>query len=199
MVPKIQSPKEQNPIEQKGKDNTWILDQIDLGELDRWSGDQQQATKNLLCEYSGIFSKNDLELRKCNILKHDIKLTDHQPFKERYKRIPPYLFEEVKQHLQGMVEIGAIRKSFRPWASAVVLVRKKDGGLRICIDLHKLNSCTVKDEHALCRIEDALDCLHGAVWFSTLDLKSGYWQMNLEEEAKPLTTFTMDQLGFWGM
>ena len=82
MVPKIQIPKEQGTIEQKGEDNTWTLDQLDLGEIERWSGDQQQAAKNLLCEYSGIFSKNDLDLGKCNILKHDIKLTDHQPFKE---------------------------------------------------------------------------------------------------------------------
>ena len=111
-----------------------------MGELERWSGDQQEASKNLLCEYSAIFSKNDLDLGKCNILKHDIKLTAHQPFKERYRRIPCHLFEEVKQHLQEMVEIGAIRKSVSPWTSAVVLVRKKDGGLRLCIDLCKLNN-----------------------------------------------------------
>ena len=95
-----------------------------------------------------------------------------------------------------MVGIGAIRKSFSPWASAVVLVRKKDGGLRLCIELHKLNH-TVKDGYALPRTEDTLDCLHGAVWFSTLDLKSGYWQVELEEEAKPLTAFTMCPPGFW--
>ena len=142
------------------------------------------------------FLKNDSDLGKCNILKHDIKLTDHQPFKERYRRIPPHLFEEVKQHLQEMVEIGAIRKTFSPWASAVVLVRKKDRGLRLCIDLDKLNNCTVKDGYALPRIEDTLDCLHGTVWFFTLDLKSGYWQVELEEEAKPLTAFTMGPLGF---
>ena len=93
--------------------------------------------------------------------------------------------------------MGAIRKSFSPWASVVVLVRKKDWGLRLCIDLHKLNKHTVKDGYALPRIDDTLDCLHGAVWFSTLDLKSGYWQVELEEEAKPLTAFTMDPLGFW--
>ena len=85
-----------------------------LHQIERWSGNQQQAAKNLLCEYSGIFSKNDLNLGKCNILKHDITLTGHQPFKERYRKIPPHLFEEVKQHLQEMVEIGAIRKSFSP-------------------------------------------------------------------------------------
>ena len=65
---------------------------------------------------------------KCNILKHNIQLTDQQPFKERYRRIPPHLFEEVK-HLQEMVEVGAIRRSFSPCASAVVLVRKKMGDL----------------------------------------------------------------------
>ena len=79
----------------------------------------------------------------------------------------------------------------------MVLVRKKDGGLRLSIDLHKLNNCTVKDGYVLLRIEDTFDYLHGAVWFSTLDLKSGYWQVELEEEAKPLTAFTMGPLGFW--
>ena len=74
---------------------------------------------------------------------------------------------------------------------------EKDGGLRFCIDLHKLNNRSVKDGYSLPRIEDTLDCLHGAVWFSTLDLKSRYWQVELEEEAKPLTAFTMGPLGFW--
>ena len=69
-----------------------------------------------------------------------------------------------------MLEVGAIRRSFSPWASAVVLVRKKDGGLRLCIDLRKLNNRTIKDGYVLPRIDDTLDCLHGAKWFSTLDL-----------------------------
>ena len=75
--------------------------------------------------------------------------------------------------------------------------QKKDGGLRFCFDLCKLNNGTVKDGYSLPRIEDTLDCLHGAVWFSTLDLKSRYWQVELEEEAKPLTAFTVGPLGFW--
>ena len=112
MVPKIQTPKGQDPSEQRGEDNSWTLDQLDLGELDTWSVDQQQAAKKLLCDYSKTFSKNDLDLGKCNILKNNIKLTDKQPFKERYRRIPPHLFEEVKQHLQEMVEVEAIRRSF---------------------------------------------------------------------------------------
>ena len=128
MVPNIQTPKEQAPSENKKEDESCILEQLDLGEISTWSVEQQQAAGKLLCDYSETFSKNDLDLGKCNILKHKIQLTDQQPFKERYRRIPPHLFEEVKQHLQEMVEAGAIRRSFSPWASAVVLVRKKDGG-----------------------------------------------------------------------
>ena len=74
---------------------------------------------------------------------------------------------------------------------------EKRWGLRLCINLCKLNNRTVKDGYLLPRIEDTLDCLHGAVWFSTLDLKSRYWQVELEEEAKPPTAFTMGPLGLW--
>ena len=74
--------------------------------------------------------------------------------------------------------------------------KKEEGGLRFCINLCKLNNRTIKDGYLLPRTEDTLDCLHGPVWFSTLDLKSRYWQVELEEEAKPLTGFTMGPLGF---
>ena len=173
------------------------MDHLNLEGLNAWTADQQQAAKDLLVDSADVFSKSDLDLGKCNILKCNIKITDPQPFKERYRRIPSHLYKEEKAHLQEMVEVGAIGRSFSPWASAVVLLRKKDGGLRFCIDLHRLNNRTVKDGYSLPQIEDALDCLHGAVWFSTLDLKSHYWQVELEEEAKPLTAFTMGPLGFW--
>ena len=110
-----------------GEGGSWILDQLHLEGLDSWTVEQQQSAKILLVESADVFSKNDLDLGKSNILKHAIKITDPQPFKERYQRIPPHLYEEVKNHLQEMVEVGAIRRSFSPWASAVVLVRKKMG------------------------------------------------------------------------
>ena len=146
-----------------GKEGSWHLDQLHLEGLDSWTAEQQQSAKNMLVESADVFPKNDLDLGKCNILKHAIKITDPQAFKERYWRIPPHLYEEVKNHLQEMVEVGAIRRSFSPWAGAVVLVRKKDGGLRFCNDLCKLNTRTIKDGYLLPRIEDTLDCLYGAV------------------------------------
>ena len=96
-----------------------------------------------------------------------------------------------------MIEVGAIQKSNSPWASAVVLVRKKDGSLRFCIDLCKLNARTIKDAYSLPHIDETLDCLGGAIIFTSLDLKSGYWQVEMEEESNPLTAFTVGPLGFY--
>ena len=80
---------------------------------------------------------------------------------------------------------------------AVVLVRKKDGSLRFCIDLRRLNTRTIKDAYSLPCIDETLDCLGGAIIFTSLDLKSGYWQVEMDEESKALTTFTVGPLGFY--
>ena len=96
-----------------------------------------------------------------------------------------------------MLEVGAIRKLQSPWASAVVLVCKKDGALQFCIDLHKLNARMIKDSQTLPDIEESLDSLCGAVIFTSLDLKSGYWQVELDEDSIPYTAFTVGPLGFY--
>ena len=95
-----------------------------------------------------------------------------------------------------MLKVGVIQKSVSPWASPVVLVHKKDGSLRFCIDLRKLNSQTIKDVYSLPRIEKSLDCLNGAIIFTFLDLKVGYWQVEMEENSIPYTAFTVGPLGF---
>ena len=95
-----------------------------------------------------------------------------------------------------MLDVGSIRCSNSPWASPMVLVRKKDRSLRFCIDLRKLNARTVKDAYSLPCIEDALDSLNGACIFTSLNLKLGYWQVELDESSIPLTAFTVGPLGF---
>ena len=92
-----------------------------------------------------------------------------------------------------MLEIGAIPKL----ASAVVLVRKKDSSLRFCIDLRKLNEGTIKDAYSLLHIGESFDYLNGTQIFTSCDLKSGYWHIELSEEGTPLTTFTVGPLGFY--
>ena len=96
-----------------------------------------------------------------------------------------------------MLRLGAIRKSCSPWASAIVLVRKKSGKLRFCIDLRKLNNRTLQDSYALPRIEQTLESLADSQIYSTLDLASGYWQVEMAEECKPYTAFTCGPLGFY--
>ena len=96
-----------------------------------------------------------------------------------------------------MLDIGTIHRSTSPWASPVVLVCKKDGSLWFFIDLRKLNNQTIKDAQSLPRIEDSLDCLDGATIFTSLDLQSGYWQVEITEASNPLTAFTVGPLGFY--
>ena len=88
-----------------------------------------------MVEYQHLFALNDLELGKTSKVKHQIKLNNNVPFKDRYQRIPPHEFDEVHKHLGEMLKIGTIQKSVSPWASPMVLVSKKDGSLRFCIDL----------------------------------------------------------------
>ena len=91
--------------------------------------------------------------------------------------------------VQQMLTSGVICPSNSPWASPVVMVKKKEGSLRFSIDFWQLNAATIKDAHPLPRIDDLLDALHRARWFSTLDLKSGYWQVPIQERDKEKTAF----------
>ena len=95
-----------------------------------------------------------------------------------------------------MQDSGVIRESHSPWAAPIVLVRKKDGHVRLCIDYRKINARTIRDSYALPRIDDSLDALGGARYFSSLDLKSGYWQIGMAEEDIEKTAF-VTPLGFW--
>ena len=174
-----------------------LFSKIDLSGAKGWDPELLEEAKQLFREYAHIFALESLDMGHTSMVKHKIRLDNYTPFKERYRRIPPNLFDEVKKHLKEMIEVGAIQKSSSPWASAVVLVRKKDGSLRFCIDLRKLNARTIKDAYSLPRIDETLDCLGGATIFTSLDLKSGYWQVEMEEESKPLTAFTVGPLGFY--
>ena len=159
--------------------------------------EQKQQIEQLLLKWKCIFALNDLDLGCTHTVTHHIKLTESTPFKERYRHIPPNMYEEVRNHIQEMLDSDVIRLSNSPFASPVVLVRKKDGSLRFCIDFRKLNSRTIKDAHALPRIDEALDTLSGSSWFSALDLKAGYWQVEVAEADKEKTAFTVGPLGFY--
>ena len=140
---------------------------------------------------------DSMDLGKMDLVKHHIELTNYTPIKDQYMQIPPQQYEEVQKHLKQMLDIGAIRCSNSPWSSPVVLVRKKDGSLRFCIDLRKLNAQTVKDAYSIPHIKNVLDSLNRVCILTSLNLKSGYWQVELDEESIPLTAFTVGPLGFY--
>ena len=175
----------------------WVLKALDLQGLTEWPESEQKWARELLLKWEHLFVHSDLDLGKTALIKHKIQVTDQMPFKEHYRCIPPHMYDNVRAHIQEMLDIGAIHKSHSPWASTVVLVEKKDGGLRFCINLRKLNNWTVKDAYSLQWIDETLDSLQGSQWLSSLDLKSGYLQVKIDKESKPLTVFTVGPLWFY--
>ena len=155
---------------------------------ERLSPLQQQQLNELFREFSDVFSRGKDDLGNTPLLEHAIK-THEPPLRQPYRRQNPAVRREEMAQVQQMLSSNVIRPSNSPWASPVVMVRKKDGSLRFCVDFRQLNAATVKDAHPLPRIDDLLDALHGAKWFSTLDLKSGYWQVPITEQDKAKTAF----------
>ena len=129
------------------------------------SPEQLLQAKSMINKWSDVFSTGPTDLGRTNLVKHDIKLTDDTPFKDPYRRMPPAMCEEVRLHLKEMLEADAIRPSQSPYSSNVVLVWKKDGSLRFCIDFRKVNSRTVRDAYTLPCIDDTIDTLIGAKYF----------------------------------
>ena len=169
---------------------------VDLEETEL-DEEQKQKVQDLCNKYRGIFATKTVELGKAKGVKQKITLSDNTPFQDRTRRIPPGLYTEVRQHIQEMLACGAIRHSSSPWASNVVFARKKDGSLRLCLDFRRLNKQTVRDAYMLPLIETTLDSLAGARFFTSLDLQSGYWQVEIEEEDKQKTAFRVDGIGFF--
>ncbi len=157
---------------------------IGLGE------DQKEALHGLLLKHQGAFMGEDGRLGRTSKFVHRIDTGSSAPIKQHARRTPIYQRQEVQQQISDMLEQGVNQQSLSPWASPVVLVKKKDGSLRFCIDYRRLNQVTKKDAYALPRIDDSLDSLAGSCWFSTLDLASGYWQTEVHPDDRKKTAFT---------
>ena len=175
-----------------------VADEIGVSiESDNLSPEQLLRLKTVIGKWKHVFSTGTTDIGRTDLVKHKIVLDDDIPFKDPYRKIPPAMYEEVRQHLREMLDCGAIRESDSPYSSNVVLVRKKDNSLRFCIDHRKLNSRTRKDAYMLPRFDDAVDVLYGAKYFSKLDLRSSYWQVEVEEGDKHKTAFSVGNLGFY--
>ena len=142
-----------------------------------------ERLQSLLFEYGGVISLGDDDLGCTDVVKHRIDTGDAAPIRQRARKLPFNQRGEM-QHLVGqMLSRNIIEPAQGPWSSPVVLVKKKDGSTRFCVDFRKVNQVTKKDAQPLPRIDDTLDTLGKAQWFSTLDLASGYWQVDRVEPA----------------
>ena len=145
--------------------------------------------RKLLAEYHDIFSLNDDERGETDLVEFKIDTGDASPKKQAVRRIPFAARQEIVEQLEKMQRNGVIKPSESPWASPVVLVRKRDGSLRFCVDYRALNLVTKPDLFPLPRINDLLDQLGKSKYFSTLDLKSGYWQIKVNADSQEKTAF----------
>ena len=160
-----------------------LFKEMNLSRLESWPPELAKAAMSLLAKYHDVFSLESSGLGYTHSTKHVIKVTNDTPFKEQFRWIPPPLVEEVHTHLKEMLDSGVICSSQRVWCNIVALVQKKDGGLHFCIDFCCLNTHTKKDLYPLSRIQEALQSLVGAGYFSCLDLKSGFWQIKMDESS----------------
>ena len=148
--------------------------------------------QHVLWEYADLFQMPGQGLGHTNVLKHTVRLMPGSKIiKTAPYRCNPKVREEISKQIQEMLDQGIIRPSESPYASPVVMVTKQDGSLRFCVDFRKLNAQTIADCHPIGRIDDSLDSLGNARarYFSKVDLLSGFWQMELDEDSKHLTAF----------
>ena len=144
----------------------------------------------MLREYSDVSALDDSELGCTDIVSHSINTGGHRPIRQQPNCTPIARRDAIKRLVDQMQQQGIVRPSRSPWASPVVLVPKRDDSLRFCVDNRKLNAITSKNVFPLPRIHDILDTLGGTQYFSSLDLASGYWQIELEDDAHTKSDFS---------
>ncbi|XP_015224698.1 PREDICTED: uncharacterized protein LOC107081001 [Cyprinodon variegatus] len=165
------------------------LSDVDIEECDV-APEYKAKLAELIVQYQSIFSRDKLDCGKATGFLHRIRVMDEKPFRLPCRRIPPTQYEKLREALDEMEEREIIRKSSSEFASPLVIVWKKSGDLRICNDFRWINAHTVKDAHPLPHPADALAALGGNAFFSTMDLTSGYYNVEVHEADRKYTAFT---------
>ena len=150
----------------------------------------QCGLRAFLLKHKNLFPKNDNDLGRADLVVRDIHIGDTRPIRLPPRRVPFALQPELEANLSSMLEKGVAELGQSPWASPVVLVRKKDGSIRFCVDYRRLNAVTQYDAYPLPRIDETFEALSGSRYFTTLDLPSSYWQV-VTESARIKSAFTV--------
>ena len=154
-----------------------------------FSGPDKENLRDLLYDYRDIFANKLQDLGRTTLVQHTILTGDQVPIKQRPYRTSPENRKEIDRQVQEMCDLNIAQPSASSWSSPVVLVKKKNGEMRFCVDYRKVNAVTRKDSFPLPLISEVLDSLCGTQYFTTLDLKSGYWQIPLDPATKDKSAF----------
>ena len=153
------------------------------------STSDRDRLNELLHEFTPVLSRNESDMGLTNVVMHRIDTGDAQPTRQQLRRQPKPAMEAIDQLVPEMLKSSLIEPSASPWAANVVLVKKKDGTARCCIDYRQLNMVTKKDRYPLPRTDACLDAMNGSKWFSTFDLRSAYHQVMINPDDKEKTNF----------
>lgn len=175
--------------------NKLLMDNLSKLKLDHMNKEEKLVITNLCKEFKDIFYCEDIPLSFTNEVKHKIRTKNEDPIHIKAHRLPPAQKDEIRNQIDKMLKDNVIKKSFSPWSAPVHLVPKKIDSSgkqkwRMVIDYRRLNDITVDDKYPLPNINDLFDMLGDSMYFTTLDLASGYHQLEVEEEDRAKTAFS---------
>lgn len=157
------------------------------------SSEQKERLNSLAGKY---FNQMGSNIGCTNLIEHRI-VTDAEPIKQRAYRVSPAIQAKIDEEVQSMLENNIIEPSSSPWSSPVLMVPKKDGNYRFCVDYRKLNKVTRNDAYPIPFVSAILDRLRNAKYLSSLDVKSAYWHIPVAEDSRPLTAFSIPGRGLF--
>jgi len=168
-----------------------------MGQLpDDITDEQRQTVQQLLMSYEDIFSKDEYDVGRTDLIEYHIDTGNNRPIRQPLRRQPLKHLDEIDKNVEAMQQHGIIEPAASPWASNVVVVTKKDGSLRFCVDYRQINNVTYKDSYPLPHIDNCLNAMTGSTWFSTLDLRAGYHNIPVAREDRDKTAF-VTRRGCW--
>ena len=160
---------------------------------DLWGASACESLSNLLDEFDELFMKHKADIGRCTIAKHTVEVEPGAvPHREGARRMSPEKAERANQEVRNLLALGMIQHSLSPWASGVVMVKKKNGELRFCCDFRPLNEITIKDAYPLPRIDESLARLGKAKIYTSIDLAWAFWQIPVRKADRHKTAFACE-------
>lgn len=150
---------------------------------------ERAKVEQLIMNYDDVFSRGPFDMGRTTLVEQTIDTGNHRPIRQALRRHPIAQLETIDQHVDELIKNDFVEPAASPWASNVLLVKKKDGSYHLCVDYRAINAVTYKDSYPLPHIDTCLGSMDGAIWFSTLDLRSGYHAIPKRQEDRDKTAF----------